>query len=191
MPKVVIIDHLDSFTHNIAQLIEEQGSQIDILPYSSNWPSKVENYNHVVLSPGPGTVDDYPKTLKFIKECPDHLKILGICLGMQAIASVFNCKLFRQAEVQHGRRVEIIKSDNIGNASIFSSCSDKFEAALYHSWAVEYSSVEQPLIITALSSEGVVMGLKHEGKMVEGVQFHPESFLCKEGHLLFQNWLQD
>ncbi|NOT37685.1 MAG: aminodeoxychorismate/anthranilate synthase component II [Saprospiraceae bacterium] len=190
MTKILLIDHQDSFTHNIAQLLEEAGAEVNILTYQSDLLNKVKDYSYIVLSPGPGTVNDIPETIKLIQNCPDNCSILGICLGMQAIAYAYGCRLFRQTKVKHGQKVSIFKKKNLKPNSVLYNMPNPFEAGLYHSWAVKSDTISPPLEITALSSDGIVMGLKHKSRKIEGVQFHPESFLCTHGILIIQKWIE-
>jgi para-aminobenzoate synthetase component 2 len=118
----------------------------------------------------------------------DSKKVLGICLGHQAIAAFYGAQLFRQAFVQHGQRKRILNICNNPKSALF-NMPKEFEAGLYHSWAVDANTIGQTLSISCMSEDEIVMGVCHNDLRVEGVQFHPESFLTKSGPDLLNNWL--
>jgi anthranilate synthase/aminodeoxychorismate synthase-like glutamine amidotransferase len=140
----------------------------------------------ILISPGPGTPDAAGITLDVINRFADSLPILGVCLGHQAIGQHFGGKVVRAPEPVHGKPVEI----NHDGKTIFDGLSETFKAGRYHSLIVERESLPDCLEISAESPDGLVMGLRHRTKKIEGVQFHPESILTDEGKKLLQNFLE-
>lgn len=184
-----MIDHWDSFTYNIVQLLEQVGAKVKVVEYGKAAFNESRNFHYVILSPGPGVVEEYPMSLQLLNDSEPDQKILGICLGMQMIAYANGSRLFNQDHVKHGQQMDVFLSNDLHESSMLNNISDPFHVGLYHSWAVDESTVKVPLQITARSKEGIVMGLQHLDKKIEGVQFHPESFLCSVGHLMINNWL--
>ncbi len=189
MKEVLIIDHWDSFTYNLVQLVEQCGAKVKVIEYGPNAFSLVREYKFVILSPGPGVVDEYPLSLDFLKR-NERTNILGVCLGMQLIAKVFGATLSNQKKIKHGQNAMVVLDAKIEETSILWNIENPFQVALYHSWAVNESSVKSPLIITCRSIDNIIMGLKHTNFPMEGVQFHPESFLCTVGGVIIKNWLK-
>ncbi|MEP7195804.1 MAG: aminodeoxychorismate/anthranilate synthase component II [Saprospiraceae bacterium] len=186
--EVLLIDHFDSFTYNLVQIIESCGASVKVVNYHPSIIRKAEKFDKIVLSPGPGLPNDYPCTIELINHFRQNKDFLGICLGLQAIAIAFGSKLFKQSEVRHGQNIQIIQT-KLNKESVMFNLPMTFEAALYHSWAVDETTLYEGLDVTARTDNNVIMGLKHKDFVIEGVQFHPESFLCLEGKHLIQNWL--
>jgi anthranilate synthase/aminodeoxychorismate synthase-like glutamine amidotransferase len=139
----------------------------------------------ILISPGPGTPDDAGVSLKVLEKFGETIPILGVCLGHQAIGQIFGGKVVRAPEPIHGKPVEICHDGK----TIFSGLTYRFRAARYHSLVVERESLPETLEISATSPDGLIMGLRHKTLKIEGVQFHPESILTKEGKKLLQNFL--
>jgi len=184
---VLLVDHNDSFTYNIAHLIASCGYKTDIFPYGPGLLERARGYKKVVLSPGPGVPENYPFSLQLLGQNTPGQDIFGICLGMQCLAVYAGATLFRQPNVRHGEE-EIIHNYKVEN-SVMHHLDEEFNAALYHSWAVEASSLPDSLKVTAATSQGVIMGLMHRAQSIEAVQFHPESFLCLVGKQIMESWL--
>ncbi|MEO6693422.1 MAG: aminodeoxychorismate/anthranilate synthase component II [Saprospiraceae bacterium] len=186
--RVLLIDHKDSFSYNLMQLLSSCGAETDIVDCNIDLIKASQGYKKVILSPGPGLPLDYPETLNFIKHFSGHKDIFGVCLGMQSMAIAFGAKLYRQKEVMHGRLETIHQNlDHVNNC--LSLLPYSFKASLYHSWAVEENSIPSELLVTAYSQNGIVMGLQHKFYSIEGVQFHPESFLTEFGKKIISQWL--
>lgn len=186
--RVLLIDHKDSFSYNLLQLLSSCGVEPDIVDCNEDLIKVSQGYDKVILSPGPGLPIDYPETLNFINHFKGHKDIFGVCLGMQSLAIAFGAKLFRQSEVMHGR-LETIHQNFINVNNCLSLLPNSFKASLYHSWAVEESSIPSELQVTAYSHSGIIMGLQHKFYSIEGVQFHPESFLTEFGKKIISQWL--
>ncbi len=139
----------------------------------------------ILISPGPGTPDDAGISLQVLERFGSKTPILGVCLGHQAIGQFFGGRVVRAPEPVHGKPVEI---EHDGK-TIFSGLEKSFQAARYHSLIVERDSLPDCLEISAASPDGLIMGLRHKTRKIEGVQFHPESILTSEGKKLLQNFL--
>jgi anthranilate synthase component II len=186
--KLVLIDMHDSFTWNLAQLIEETNLvELDVLSNTTIIPEELEQYDGIILSPGPGLPKEHYLLHHLVEKYAPQKPILGVCLGMQVIAEVFGGKLYRKQQIIHGeQQLIIIKGDRMG---IFKKMGESFQAALYHSWAVEKNSLPSDLEIIAENNQGIIMAIKHRFFPVWGVQFHPESHLCEQGEKLLRNWI--
>jgi len=185
---IALIDNYDSFTYNLAQYLGELGAEVRVFRNDEIAVDEVAalGASHVVLSPGPGTPDDAGITLALIARLAGSVPLLGVCLGHQAIGQAFGGKVVRAGRVMHGK-VSHIRHDGGG---VFTGVPDEFVATRYHSLVVERASLPACLAVTAQSEDGEVMGLRHRGLAVEGVQFHPEALLTEHGHRMLQNFLE-
>jgi para-aminobenzoate synthetase component 2 len=185
--RVLVIDNYDSFVYNLVQELGEFGAEpvvhrndaIDIDGIRAAAPDAV------LISPGPGRPEDAGISLAVIEELAGELPILGVCLGHQAIGQAFGGEVVRAPTLMHGK-TSAIHHDGTG---VFAGLPDPMTATRYHSLVVEPSSVPDVLEVTARSSDGVIMGLRHRTLAIEGVQFHPESLLTPEGPSLLANFL--
>ena len=209
MKKVLIIDNYDSFTYILKQYFGEFGGNPEVY---FNDKITIDNINkfkptHIVLSPGPGTVDN-PKDVGImfdvIGEFYKKIPVLGVCLGHQAIGKYFGCEIVRAPKIMHGKR-SIINFNDVG---IFKGIKNPITVMRYHSLMLEFpilnfqfpnksefpiSKQEQksefPIFETARSDDGVIMAIQHKEYPVFGVQFHPESLGTKEGKKIIRNFL--
>jgi len=185
---IALIDNYDSFTYNLAQYLGELGAEVRVFRNDQISVDEVAALapSHVVLSPGPGTPDDAGVTLGLIARLAGSVPLLGVCLGHQAIGQAFGGKVVRAGRVMHGKTSRI-RHDGRG---VFESIENDFVATRYHSLVVERESLPACLAVTAQSEDGEIMGLRHRGLAVEGVQFHPEALLTEHGHALLQNFIE-
>ena len=185
---IALIDNYDSFTYNLAQYLGELGAEVRVFRNDQISVDEVAALapSHVVLSPGPGTPDDAGITLGLIARLAGSVPLLGVCLGHQAIGQAFGGKVVRAGRVMHGKTSRI-RHDGGG---VFARVPDEFVATRYHSLVVERESLPACLAVTAQSEDGEIMGLRHRGLAVEGVQFHPEALLTEHGHKMLQNFLE-
>jgi anthranilate synthase/aminodeoxychorismate synthase-like glutamine amidotransferase len=185
---ILVIDNYDSFTYNLVQYLAELGAQVEV--HRNDQLSAQEliarKPEAILISPGPGTPDEAGVTLELLTEHSDALPILGVCLGHQAIGQAFGAKVVRAERLMHGRTGQILH-EGVG---VFAGLPSPFTATRYHSLIVERSTVTEELEVTAWSPEGEIMGLRHRRLPIEGVQFHPESFLTEHGHALLENFLK-
>jgi anthranilate synthase/aminodeoxychorismate synthase-like glutamine amidotransferase len=139
----------------------------------------------IVISPGPGRPDDAGVSLSLLQSFAGRIPILGVCLGHQAIAQAFGASVVRAEKVVHGKTSEVFHD----GGTIFQSVESPFTAGRYHSLVVDPRSVPECLEVSAKTRDGVIMGLRHREKKVEGVQFHPESILTPAGKTMLSNFL--
>ena len=189
MIKVLLLDNHDSFTYNLAELLRNNSKVTFIICTAEKLSSiRISDYDKILISPGPGIPKEYP-VLKEILQHYGHLKsIFGICLGNQAIAEYFGASLFNLDSVRHGEVVKINVTSH--SHSLFSGIPVWFEAGLYHSWAVDKKTLPECLRITALSADGIIMGLAHQTFDICSVQFHPESVMTSFGQKIMDNWIR-
>lgn len=188
MNKVLIVDNFDSFTFNLFHLLEKQiNSQVEVERVDRLDLSKLSAYTHLVLSPGPGLPDDFPQLKKIIEQCEYTHKILGVCLGHQAILQYYGAKLSNLSQVMHGRRTKLNVLE--GDASILKELDMPIEVGRYHSWGVTLEDLPSCFKATALAEDNIVMAADHLELPLKGVQFHPESVLTPFGEAILKNWL--
>ncbi|PKP03186.1 MAG: aminodeoxychorismate/anthranilate synthase component II [Bacteroidetes bacterium HGW-Bacteroidetes-9] len=188
--KILLLDNYDSFTFNLVQLLCEAGA-VDLTVVKNNQLKLNEagKYDAFVISPGPGLPSDAGITCDLIREFSGKKRILGVCLGMQAIAEVFGGVLKQPGEIMHGETIHVEPVKPLD--SIFYGMDAGFEAGLYHSWAVDEDNLPQCIKVTARDSRGVIMALRHRQFDTFGVQFHPESIMTPHGRDLIANWLKE
>lgn len=184
--RTVIIDNYDSFTYNLAHLAKKLGEEVSVLRNDMFKMEDLEQFDHIILSPGPGIPEEAGLLMEVIRHYAGHKSMLGVCLGHQAIGEVFGGRLTNLPEVYHGVATTCT---NLGTDPIFEGVPTKFQAGRYHSWVVDRESLPQCLEVTAVSGEGLVMGLRHREYDLHGIQFHPESVLTPDGHRIMSNWL--
>jgi anthranilate synthase component 2 len=186
--KVLVFDNYDSFTYNLVQIIERILNQkVDVVRNDKITLEEVDQYDKIILSPGPGIPEEAGILLDLIKKYAHTKSILGVCLGQQAIAEAFGGSLINLSEIFHGvaTSTELVKDDT----KLFKNLSSGFEAGRYHSWAVSREDFPAALEITAVDKDGMIMALQHTTYDVHGVQFHPESILTPEGEVIIRNFL--
>lgn len=185
--KVLLLDNFDSFTYNLWQYAAQFAS-VDVKRNTLVSLNQVADYHAIILSPGPGLPADAGIMPQLLTTYYPTKPILGICLGIQAIAECFGGQLYNLPTVYHGlqRQVVVTKPDGI----LFKGLGDSFEAGRYHSWAVEKDSLPQALEITAVDTDGVAMALQHKTLPVYGVQFHPESIMTPNGLKIIENFIK-
>jgi anthranilate synthase component 2 len=188
--KILVFDNYDSFTYNLVHIIRElgYGSSVDIYRNDKITLREVGKYDKILLSPGPGIPLDAGIMEALIQKFAPSKSILGICLGHQGIAEVFQAELFNMPVVLHGvtTRTRILKPEDV----IFKNVPEYLRVCRYHSWAVRPESVNGSLEITAMDEDGTVMGIRHRDYPVWGLQFHPEAYLTEHGKIIIHNWLK-
>lgn len=184
---LLIIDNYDSFTYNLVQYLGELGAEMKVVRNDQMTVDELDELGpeRILISPGPGTPDAAGVTLGVIERFAGRLPVLGVCLGHQAIGQHFGGKVIRAPEPVHGKPVEIIHDGK----TVFEGIPNNFAAGRYHSLIVDRNEWPDELEISAESPDGLVMGLRHREKRIEGVQFHPESILTEHGKQLLQNFL--
>lgn len=189
MTNILLVDNHDSFTYNIAHIIRNiEGVKLDIISSEEIDPENCRSYNGIIFSPGPDLPAKGDSMELILNKLSDNIPVLGICLGLQAIAIWGGASLTRLPVVAHGKSIRVIPTGE--PSSIIPGEGDLFDAGLYHSWAVNKDSLPSELKITALSQDGVVMGLRHLTRKVEGIQFHPESIMTPDGGSMLKRWVE-
>ncbi|MCB1271653.1 MAG: aminodeoxychorismate/anthranilate synthase component II [Microthrixaceae bacterium] len=186
-PRVLVIDNFDSFVYNLVQYLGELGAEpvvhrndaLDLDDLDKIAPQGI------LISPGPGTPSDAGISNEVIRRWGPRVPIFGVCLGLQCIGEVYGGDVVRAPEVVHGK-TSVIDHDDRG---VFEGLPNPLEATRYHSLVVERTSVPEVLEVSATTSDGLVMGLRHREHPTEGVQFHPESILSVAGHDMVANFL--
>ncbi len=181
--RVLVVDNRDSFVHTIVQYLRELGADCVVRDRSETALADVEAFDGVLLSPGPGRPEDTGVCLDIARDA--RRPVLGVCLGHQVISTVFGGAVGPAAEIVHGY-TSSISHDGEG---VFRGLPDPFTATRYHSLALDPETVPPELVVTARTPDGVIMGVRHRTRPIEGVQFHPESVLSAHGHRLLANWL--
>ena len=190
---ILVIDNYDSFTYNLVQYLGELGREIPVaaeIKVIRNDRITIEEIEElqpgrILLSPGPCTPDDAGITLDVIRHFAGKIPLLGVCLGHQAIGQAFGGSVVRAPYLMHGKTSQVLHDSR----TIFEGVENPFIATRYHSLIVERSSVPPVLEISATTSDGLIMGLRHREFICEGVQFHPESIMTGEGRKLLRNFL--
>lgn len=188
MKNVLLIDNYDSFTYNLSQILKESTlCKFSIIKNDLVNVNEISEFDKILISPGPGLPDNSPNILKIIDLYKEKKSILGICLGMQAIAEYYGAELYNLDKVYHGVKThaKIIDKDD----KIFVGLPERIEAGLYHSWAVYPEFLPDVLKVTAMSNRDIIMGISHINHDVKGIQFHPESVMTKLGRVIIENWL--
>jgi anthranilate synthase/aminodeoxychorismate synthase-like glutamine amidotransferase len=184
---LLVIDNYDSFTYNLVQYLGELGQDVRVVRNDGIAAADVAGLapSHVVISPGPCTPNEAGISLDVIKMYAGKIPILGVCLGHQSIGQAFGGKIVRAARVMHGK-TSPIHHDGKG---VFTGLPNPFEATRYHSLLIERASVPDVLEVTAKTADDEIMAVRHKTLPVEGVQFHPESFLTTAGKDLLRNFI--
>ncbi|SEM64165.1 anthranilate synthase component II [Halomonas caseinilytica] len=190
---IVMIDNYDSFTFNIVQYLGELGAEVVTHRNDAISVAEIEalSPSHLVISPGPCTPNEAGISMEAVRHFAGRLPILGICLGHQAIGQVYGGEVRRAPQVMHGKTSRI-RHDGRG---VFAGLEDPLEVTRYHSLVVAREGLPECLEVTAWTDEddvtpGLIMGLRHRELDIEGVQFHPESILTRQGHELLANFLE-
>ena len=184
---LLLIDNYDSFTYNLFQYLTELGEEVRVFRNDKITLSEVEKLSPecIVISPGPGTPEQAGISNEVIRHFGSYIPILGVCLGHQCIGYSYGAKVDRAREIKHGKS-SLIYHDGKG---LFVGLSNPFSAVRYHSLAVRRDSLPDCLEVSAWTSNGIIMGLRHRQFPVEGAQFHPESIMTEVGKDLLQNFL--
>jgi anthranilate synthase component 2 len=184
---ILLIDNYDSFTYNIEQYLGMLGAKVRVVRNDQITAAAVARLKPeaIVLSPGPGNPDEAGITLEVIRLYSGKIPILGVCLGHQAIGQAFGGKVVRAPKLMHGK-ISVIRHDGRG---VFARLPDSLEVTRYHSLVVDKDSLPSCLVVTATTDDGLIMGIRHRKFAVEGVQFHPESYVTQHGIDMLRNFL--
>ncbi len=184
---ILVIDNYDSFTYNLVQYLSELGAEVVV---ARNDAITVEEIRErlpegILISPGPGRPEEAGVSVDAIAALGAEIPIFGVCLGHQGIAQHFGASIVRAERLMHGRTSQIHHEGR----GVFKNLPSPLTATRYHSLIVKRDTIPSTLEITAWTDQDEVMGIRHVELPIEGVQFHPESFLTEHGHELIRNWL--
>ncbi len=187
--RVLVVDNYDSFVYILVQYLGELGLEPIVFRNDKLSLHDVADLDvdAILISPGPGTPLDSGISMELIREYKELKPIFGVCLGLQCIGEFFGGNVVRAPEVMHGKTSAISHANN----GVFSGISNPLEATRYHSLIVERESLPDSLEVTAEANDGTIMGLRHKEYRIEGVQFHPESILTKDGHSILRNFFTE
>lgn len=186
MKKVLVIDNYDSFTYNLVHYLEDLDCEVTVKRNDKLTIEEVDNYNKIVLSPGPGIPDEAGLLKAIIAEYAPTKSILGVCLGQQAIGEVFGGILENLDTVYHGVATKVTLC--VDDESLFNGLDQTFEVGRYHSWVVN-TDLPEILEATSFDENGQIMSIRHKIYDVKGVQYHPESVLTPNGKQILKNWV--
>jgi anthranilate synthase/aminodeoxychorismate synthase-like glutamine amidotransferase len=186
--KILVIDNYDSFTFNLVQLVGRFSTDITVCRNDRITLSEIRRLQpeRILISPGPGRPEDSNICLNVIADLGGNVPILGVCLGHQSIAITYGSRVIRAPHLMHGKTSQIRHDGK----TIFKNIRQNFQATRYHSLAIERGTLSSNLEISAETEDGIIMGVRHKQYAVEGIQFHPESFLTPEGSKIIKNWLE-
>ena len=185
---ILVIDNYDSFTYNLVQYIGELGEEVEVFRNDSITLEEIRRLkpDRLVISPGPGVPANAGVSIEAIRELSAEIPIFGVCLGHQAIAEAFGGRVVRAPYLMHGKTSEICHD----STTIFKGLPYRFKATRYHSLIVEKNSLPDSLEVSATTVDGIIMGLRHKKRPVEGVQFHPESVMTEHGKQMLESFLK-
>ncbi|MDP9396677.1 MAG: aminodeoxychorismate/anthranilate synthase component II [Actinomycetota bacterium] len=187
MPRILVVDNYDSFVFNLVQYLGQLGAECDVRRNDDVEVAAADDYDGVLLSPGPGIPGDAGVSVELVRHCAGRVPLLGVCLGHQAIGVAYGASVTRAPELLHGKTSRV----HHDGSGVLAGLDTPFTATRYHSLAVDPATVPADLEVTGRTDSGVVMAMRHRDVDVdvEGVQFHPESVLTEGGHRMLANWL--
>jgi anthranilate synthase/aminodeoxychorismate synthase-like glutamine amidotransferase len=184
---ILVIDNYDSFTYNLVQYLGELGAEVVVRRNDAVSIDEIRELrpSGVLISPGPGRPEEAGISLELVAELGASIPIFGVCLGHQTIAQHFGASIVRANRLMHGRTSSIFHE----GAGVFANLPSPLTATRYHSLIVAPETLPAELDVTAWTDQDEIMGVRHKTLPIEGVQFHPESFLTEHGPALIRNWL--
>ena len=185
---ILVVDHHDSFTWNLVHSLARTGAPITVAQADALTLQEVEALapRGIVLSPGPGRPEDALLARALVHRFAGRVPLLGVCLGHQVLCLAFGARVVHAPRLMHGR-VSAIAHDGLG---LFTGLPSPLVVARYHSLVVDPASLPGELAASAMSDAGELMAVRHRAYDVEGVQFHPESFLTEHGQALVARWVE-
>lgn len=186
--KVLMVDNYDSFTYNLVQFLGVLGADLVVVRNDKLRPGDVDRIapDAIVISPGPKAPAEAGVSKQVLLDWGPRVRTLGVCLGHQCIGEVFGGKVVRAGRVMHGK-TSPVEHDGRG---VFRGVPSPFSAARYHSLVIDEDSVPACLEVTCRTDDGVIMGVRHKEHPIEGIQFHPESFMTEPGMRILENFLE-
>ncbi len=186
--KTIVIDNYDSFTYNLVRYIHIVSGEKPIVVRNDAFKiEEIEAFDTIVFSPGPGLPEEAGLMMEVLKHYETSKKILGVCLGHQAIAEHFGSRLKQLDKVKHGVASEVFIKNFSG---IYKGVPQNIEVGRYHSWCVDEKQLSSNLLVTAVTKDEQIMSFKHKELPIYGVQYHPESVLTTYGLKIIENFLK-
>lgn len=187
---ILLIDNYDSFSYNLYQLVGEIDPDIRVIRNDEMTVEEIRqlNPNRIILSPGPGRPENAGVIIDVIKQLGKDFKILGVCLGHQAICSAYGATITYAKELMHGKQSDVTFDKS---SLLFKNCPDKAPVARYHSLAADSATMPDCLKVTAVTDDGEIMAVQHKKYDVYGVQFHPESIMTPDGKQMLRNFIKE
>ena len=185
--EILLLDNRDSFTYNLVHLLKSLHAVPRILDSLKYIDNEVVKFEKILFSPGPGIPDHFPAMKSILSNYQSKQSILGICLGHQAIAEVFNSELINLKSTLHGISSKVNILDK--TETLFTGLPNQIEVGHYHSWVVNPDTISEEIVVTSVDSDNNIMSLRHVEFDVKGIQFHPESILTPFGKTILKNWL--
>lgn len=186
--RVLVVDNYDSFVFNLVQYLAQLGAQTTVRRNDAIDLDELDDVDGVLVSPGPGTPERAGSSIDVIRRAAAReLPLLGVCLGHQAIGVAYGGVVERAPELLHGKTSLV----HHGGVGVLAGLPDPFVATRYHSLSIRPDTMPAELEVTGRTESGVVMALRHRELPIHGVQFHPESVLTQDGHLLLANWMAE
>ncbi len=185
---VFLLDNNDSFTYNIVNHLRKMDEVTVAVSTANDFQlDEIAHFDKVIISPGPGLPEEFPRISQILQAYHTTKPILGICMGHQAIGTFFGAELIKLSPVIHGqaRTVEIVR-----DSPLWSNIPDRFKGGLYHSWVLASDSIPDSLLVTAVTGDNVVMAIQSKKYPVFGVQFHPESYMTGHGFEILRNFIE-
>ena len=185
--KILLVDCFDSFTFNLKHYLE-QFCIVDVIRIDLLDISHIEQYDALVLSPGPKLPSDYPKLEQILIQYAKHKPILGVCLGMQALGEHFGGEVVNLKQVKHGLSEPLFSIND--QDELYKGLKNEILVARYHSWVIEESdTINQLFYVTSRDQHEHIMSFKHKTLPIYGVQYHPESIMTPQGLKIVENWV--
>ncbi|MCH8938017.1 MAG: aminodeoxychorismate/anthranilate synthase component II [Gemmatimonadetes bacterium] len=184
---VLLIDNYDSFTYNLVQALAILGARVTVRRHDKITVVEAGDLGptHLMISPGPGRPEDAGVSIAVVSEMMGRVPVLGVCLGHQAIVQALGGRIENAQSLMHGKASPVYHDGR----TIYEGLPNPFSAGRYHSLAVSEQQLPDELAVSAYTSDGEIMGVRHRTLPTEGVQFHPESVLTPEGDRLLRNFL--
>lgn len=186
---ILLIDNYDSFSYNLVQLIGQINSDIRVIRNDELTIEQIDALKPeaIIISPGPGRPAQAGVCIELVRRLGDKYKILGVCLGHQAICEAYGAMITYAKQLMHGKQsVAKITTDS----KLFRGLGDEIKVARYHSLAADYETLSDELMITAVTADNEIMAVEHKRYKVFGLQFHPESILTPDGRMMIENFLK-
>jgi len=184
---ILVLDNYDSFTYNLSHYLEDLGAEFRVFRNDEISLDEADSYSAFLLSPGPGLPVEAGVMCDLINRFSGKKKILGVCLGMQALCENRGLKLVNMPHVLHGQQTDI---EIINQSQLFTGLESRISVGRYHSWAIERSEIRKEFSCTAWDESGYAMAVEDEQSLLYGVQFHPESIMTPSGKKILENWLK-